>query len=75
MRDVVLVGAFITLWFLALQVVLPIGTRSADETIAGNDPGAPASPRLMLKFAAATAIAIVLWGIFYALVLMRMIQL
>jgi len=74
MRGIVLFGAFIILWFLALQIVLPIGGRSSDETIAGNDPGAPAKPRLVFKAALATVIAIALWGLFYALVVFRVID-
>ena len=70
MRDVVLVGSFVILWFLALLVALPIGLHGeADEVT-----GAPPRPRLLLKAGYATAAAVVLWGIFYALVLMHIVD-
>ncbi len=68
MREVVLSGAFVVVWFLAFFCLLPIGLSG--ET---NEHGAPQSPRLLLKAGIATAIAVVLWGIFYGLVLARLI--
>jgi len=53
MHWIVLVGAYIILWFLALQILLPIGIKapheSGDAVLGGVDPGAPAQPRLGLK--------------------------
>ncbi|HEY2446970.1 MAG TPA: DUF1467 family protein [Rhizomicrobium sp.] len=69
MRYVVLVSAFVILWFLALQILLPIGNGSAHEN------GIPANPRIALKVALATIAAAALWTIFYVLVLMRLINL
>jgi len=72
------VGAYIILWFLALQILLPIGIKapheSGDAVLGGVDPGAPAQPRLGLKVAIATLASAALWAIFYALVLMRIID-
>ncbi len=62
MRGVVLFGAFAILWFLALLIVLPIGAGDADEQ------GTPTRPRLLFKAALATGGAVVLWGIFYLLI-------
>ncbi len=77
MRDVVLGGAFVILWWMALFIILPIGTHAAGEERApGHDPGAPAgNPRLLLKAGIATGIAVVLWVVFYALVLTNVIRL
>jgi predicted secreted protein len=78
MHWVVLVGAYIILWFLALQIVLPIGigdSGDGDEAIvAGTDPGAPTRPRLGLKLTIATAAATVIWAVFYGLVLTKVLD-
>lgn len=70
---VVLGGAFVIFWFLALQIVIPLGVSSPHETLdkvePGHDPGAPVRPRLGLKIAIATGAAAVLWAILYALIL------
>ncbi len=79
MRWIVLGGAFVIFWFLALQIVLPIGNRTAheaDETlIAGVDPGAPAQPKLAIKLAVATGAALAMWIALYMLVLLKIIEL
>ena len=79
MHWTVLGGAFAILWFLALQIVLPMGNQTAHEAgealVAGAEPGAPARPRLTLKFALATAAAAVLWLTLYGLVLLKVIDL
>ena len=79
MRWIVLGGAFAIFWFLALQIVLPMGNRTAHEAgealVAGADPSAPAKPRLGLKLAVATGAAIAMWAIFYALVLLKVVDL
>ena len=79
MHWTVLGGAFAIFWFLALQIVLPMGNRTAHEAgealVAGAEPGAPTRPRLGLKFAVATGAAVVLWLIFYALVLLKVVDL
>jgi predicted secreted protein len=79
MHWVVLGGAFAIFWFLALQIVMPIGAETAHEVgedvEAGHDPGAPARPRLLLKAGIATAAAVVMWAILYALVLSGVLNL
>jgi len=66
----VLVSAFVILWFLAFFCLLPVGIGEADP-----DTGAPLNPHLLLKAGYATAIATVLWLIFYALILLRVVEL
>jgi predicted secreted protein len=73
MHWVVLVGAYVILWFLVLQILLPIGIRSPHETgeqvHALADAGAPGNPRIVLKALIASLAAAVLWLVFYALVI------
>ena len=70
-HGVVLFGSFAILWFLALFCLLPVGMGG------GHDPdtGAPLTPRLGLKAVIATAIAIVLWLVFYALIALKIFDL
>jgi predicted secreted protein len=78
MRWVVLASAYAILWFLALQILLPIGIKSRDENASaefgGADPGAPHNPRMGLKVLIATVAAAAIWAIFYALVLMKVVD-
>ncbi|HEY5239786.1 MAG TPA: hypothetical protein VIJ62_15500 [Rhizomicrobium sp.] len=66
MRQIVLVGAFVILWFLSLQIVLPIRLGGPDAEL---------SHGLRFKFLLATGIGTALWAIFYGLVLLRVIVL
>ena len=53
---------FVTIWFTALFVILPIGIRSqaeAGEVVHGSDPGAPVAPRLLSKAIWTTIVSIV----------------
>jgi predicted secreted protein len=78
MHWVVLAGAYIILWFLTLQILLPMGIRArhemGEDTAGIGDPGAPPNPRLVLKALLATLVAAVIWSIFYALVLAGVIN-
>lgn len=65
-----LVSAFLILWFLALLCLLPVGLGEVEP-----ETGAPKNPRLLLKAGWATAIAAGLWVIFYALILLKVVQL
>ena len=67
----VLVGSFVILWFLTLFIALPIGLHGEADKVSG----APPRPRLLLKAGIATVTAVVLWGIFYALILFRVLEL
>jgi predicted secreted protein len=66
----VLVSAFLILWFLALFCLLPIGLGAVDPQT-----GAPLNAHLLRKAGYATAIAAVLWLIFYLLVVLRVVDL
>jgi predicted secreted protein len=56
---------FLTIWFTVLFAVLPFGVRSQHETgeiSPGTDPGAPAAPNLLAKFAVTTLIAFLVFA-------------
>lgn len=54
---------FAIIWWLVLFIVLPWGIHIPDAPAKGHATSAPARPRLSLKLAVTTGIALVLWGI------------
>lgn len=78
MRWVVFGSAYVILWFLALQILLPIGFGSRrgnpPSVLAGVDADPPHASRIGLKILLATVAAAVLWAVFYALVLMKVVD-
>ncbi len=40
---------YVIIWWLVLFVVLPFGIQRDNNTISGNDPGAPKNPMLKKK--------------------------
>lgn len=58
---------YLTIWWIVLFAVLPLGVRSseeADEDLPeGADPGAPASPDLLKKAGITTVVSAVLFGL------------
>jgi predicted secreted protein len=69
-HNVALFGAFAILWFLALFCLLPLGMGAETDP----ESGAPLNPMLGRKALIATGIAIVLWGIFYALIVFKVLD-
>jgi predicted secreted protein len=63
------IAIFITIWFVVLFAVLPIGVKSlheSGETIQeGLDPGAPVAPRLVLKAFWTTVVAAIVFAVVY----------
>ena len=59
------VAIFITIWWVTLFAVLPLGVRSVHESddapLAGTDPGAPVAPRLLMKAGLTTVISAILF--------------
>lgn len=57
---------YVTIWWIVLFAVLPLGVRSADEAgeerPEGADPGAPVAPQLMKKAGITTLIATIVFG-------------
>jgi predicted secreted protein len=78
MHWIVLAGAYVILWFLMLQILLPIGIRAPHESgepaHALADAGAPSNPRIPLKALIASLAAAVIWLAFYVLVLMKVVD-
>ncbi len=54
---------FIIIWWCVFFTVLPWGVETPDEPEPGHATSAPLRPRLGLKAAVTTGIAVVLWGI------------
>ncbi|MCB9948536.1 MAG: DUF1467 family protein [Rhodospirillaceae bacterium] len=59
---------YVITWWVVLFAVLPWGVRAPDDPQPGHAAGAPATPRLRLKFAVTSAIAAVIWLIIFLLV-------
>jgi len=57
-------AVYVVIWFLVLFAVLPFGIRPLDPDDIGAASGAPANPRLLLRFAVTTVVAAVFWGAF-----------
>lgn len=60
------VPIFLTIWFVALFAILPIGIRSQRKSggyVEGTDPGAPVHPQLLKKAALTTLVAAVVFGV------------
>jgi predicted secreted protein len=56
---------YVTIWWIVLFGVLPLGVRSAEEAgeerPEGADPGAPVAPQLLKKAAITTVIAAIVF--------------
>jgi predicted secreted protein len=67
---------FVIVWWLVLFVVLPFGAQPLDSIQPGHAPSAPARPRIGLKMAITTVIAVgltaaVIWFLDSGLVQIR----
>lgn len=59
------VPIFLTIWFVALFAILPIGVHSQRESgsyLEGTDPGAPVNPQLLKKAGLTTLLTIVIFA-------------
>ena len=54
---------FVIVWWLVLFMVLPFGVRPSDDVQPGTEPGAPGRPRMAIKLAVTTLIALCLTGL------------
>jgi predicted secreted protein len=61
------VMVFVVIWWTVIFAVLPLGVRRADDSVPGADRGAPQRPDLMRKALITTAIATVLWLIWFVI--------
>ena len=70
-------ATYFIIWWLTLLMVLPWGvTRvNPDDLMPGEDHGSPQMPRLLIKFVVNTALAGVVFGIVYAVIVSDLISL
>ena len=61
-------AVYFIVWWVVLFTVLPWGVRSPDTPVPGNAPSAPDNPRLGLKAAITTAIAVLVWLAIYGVI-------
>jgi predicted secreted protein len=66
---------FVIVWWLVLFMVLPFGARPPDQVEPGMAPSAPARPRMGLKIAITTALALALTALILWLLQSGLIQL
>jgi predicted secreted protein len=63
------IAVFLTIWWVVLFAVLPLGVQSHHEAGIdpgdGGDPGAPVKPNLRRKFITTTWIAAVVFALFW----------
>ena len=60
-------ATYFVIWWVLLFAVLPFGVQSQHELndiVPGSEPGAPARPRILLKVAANTLVAAIVWAAF-----------
>jgi predicted secreted protein len=58
------IAVFLTIWWVVLFAVLPLGARSqkeAGDVVPGTDPGAPVLPDLRRKLVITTGVAAAFW--------------
>ena len=60
------IASYLTIWWIVLFAILPIGVRSQHENeegrFLGTDPGAPIAPRLLMKAALTTVVSAVVFA-------------
>lgn len=63
------IAVYLVVWWLVLFMVLPWGVRGVDtsDVAKGHASGAPKKPRMLLKAAATTIIAAIVWYGLYLL--------
>jgi len=73
------VAVYLTIWWVVLFTILPIGVQSHAEAGIdkgdGGDPGAPVDPKLKRKFFTTTWVSAVVYGIVWLVVHFRLIPL
>ena len=69
------IAIFLTIWWTVLFMVLPFGASPPEEVEPGVAPSAPARPRMGLKIAVTTVIAIALTALILWLLQSGVIQL
>ncbi len=55
------IAVYFVIWWISLFMVLPWGNKPDEHVNKGNERGAPAKPRLLIKFLVTTILAIIFW--------------
>lgn len=73
------IAVYLTIWWVTLFAVLPLGARShAEEGIpvpGGGDPASPVNPNLRRKFFTTTWVSAVLFGLLWAVLRFHLVTL
>ena len=79
MPGAITLGAiYLTIWWVVLFAILPIGVQSqADAGVPpdGTDPGAPVDPKLKRKFLTTTWVSALVFAIFWLVLYFKLIDL
>jgi len=72
MKAVTYVALYVMIWWVALFIVLPFGTRPmADADPASGWRGTPETPRMGRKLLITTLVSAVIWGLFFLVITSR----
>jgi predicted secreted protein len=73
------IAVYLTIWWVTLFTILPIGVRSHAEmdipVPGGGDPGSPVDPKLKKKFITTTWVAAIIFAIFWTVAHFHLITL
>ncbi|OYD81794.1 DUF1467 family protein [Azospirillum brasilense] len=62
------ISVYVVVWWVVLFAVLPWGVRTPVQPEPGMASSAPERPRILLKFAATTLVAAVVWLVIFGIV-------
>ena len=72
------VAIYLTIWWTALFVILPLNAKSFAEAgiepPAGADPGSPVNPNLKRKFFTTTWLSAVIWLVIFVIMQFKLID-
>jgi predicted secreted protein len=69
---------YLTIWWVALFAILPLGVQSRHDAGLpndGSDPGAPVDPKLKQKFITTTWVSAVIFAIFWLVLYFKLVDL
>ena len=59
---------YILLWWWVFFMTLPFGAKPVDDPEDGHAPSAPEKPRMLIKLAITTGVAVILWGVAWVII-------
>jgi predicted secreted protein len=72
------IAVYITIWWICLFCILPIGARSQAEMgdiTPGTDPGAPVIPNLKKKVLWTSGVALIVWSVLATVIQLDLVSL